>query len=496
MGTKSLRDQFAATKLDEIKSQAEQDDSFGWSGGTDRIKLEDGVNKIRFMPKHPDSKGSFYIMKGEHWCPYWNEEEGEEKRRPFLNARIHAGVERDLFEAYIEYAKDFLLGRGAPDNGKELWAEITGRDGIKLSSYWVAYVLQITKTARNFGLFDIKKSVRNAMNTEALIEDPEESTDIEPFTHPDTGKPVLITYNSKAKKANEYYKLKMASRADKLSDDELKKVLDATPLDKLYYYTKQDFEYALEALEYFDETKSIGIFDEDDWQEILVEIKQQFDHLPDADEDEDEVVAKPAKKSTKKASNPYEDMDEDELIEAAVDRELTTPKKAKKMDEDELIALLMEDDAENAAETDEDEEATADGYEGMSEKELKDLCLERELCTPKMAKRMDKEEFIELLEEDDADGATDEADDADDVPAAEGYEAMDDDELAQAVIDRELATPKKAKKLDRGELIELLEEDDEEGGEEDEEVEETPAVKPAKKVGISLDAVKNKLKKK
>ena len=78
------------------------------------------------------------------------------------------------------------------------------------------------------------------------------------------------------------------------------------------------------------------------------------------DDDEDDKKSKRGKGKSKsdddddkkgkkeEPEDPYDDMDEDDLREAVIERELATKKEAKKLDEDELKELLTDDDEASA----------------------------------------------------------------------------------------------------------------------------------------------------
>ena len=128
-----------------------------------------------------------------------------------------------------------------------------------------------------------------------------------------------------------------------------------------------------------------------------------------------------AKKGKKPSvADMLEDLSDDELRELVVELELMKEKAAKKAkrkdlekalakaDPEELedaIAELAEDDDEDDDEDDEDDEDDdeddEDDYEDLTHKELVALVVKRGLAKKGKASKMDEEELIELLEEDD-----------------------------------------------------------------------------------------------
>lgn len=119
-----------------------------------------------------------------------------------------------------------------------------------------------------------------------------------------------------------------------------------------------------------------------------------------SDDDEDE--AKKGKGKKEKPEDPYEDLDEDELREAVIERELATKKEAKKLDEDELKELLTDDDEASAKkgkgkkskddDEDEDDKKSSKGKKAGKGKKAKKYDKDE-------VEDMDEDELEELIEE-------------------------------------------------------------------------------------------------
>ena len=131
-----------------------------------------------------------------------------------------------------------------------------------------------------------------------------------------------------------------------------------------------------------------------------------------------ELKAGKAKKGKKPSvADMLEDLSDDELRELVVELDLMKEKAAKKAkrkdlekalakaDPEELedaIAELAEDDEDEDDEDDEDDDEDDEpDYEDMSHKELVALVVKRGLAKKAKATKMDEDELIELLEEDD-----------------------------------------------------------------------------------------------
>ena len=302
----SLRNKFKATDVSSLKKNKQEEDSkiSSGRGRTDYLDIDDGLNKFRIFPKHPEEE-LFYHIRGVHWCTIEGED-GKDGRRTIPNARIHANWPTDPFEAYIQLVKENLDSKDADDADK--LKKLTGWEtGLNLQTTWVCYANKMVKNKPNeFGLLEFKKTVRDALNDESIIEDEDEAIVIDPFTDPDDGKPVLITYNSKAKKAADYYKVQMSKTAVRLSDEELEKFEKVTPLSQLpqFQYTPEVFEQALEGIQHFDSEFEIDLFDTDEFQNLIEDMRENFNSV--------KSTKSTAVKSTKKQQIVEDDDEEEE----------------------------------------------------------------------------------------------------------------------------------------------------------------------------------------
>lgn len=281
-------------------------------------------------------------------------------------------------------------------------------------------------------LWEFKKMVRDAMNKLAFSEDEDEAIEVDPFTDPDEGLPIMVKYmkNPNKKKGENYYEVsfpkKVTSRP--LTDEEIEYFMTLKPLTEvLPKYGMRDFERALEGLQNFDEEHEMEMFEDDAWLEHVEEIKAQYDG-----ESEDEDDDKPAKKKTsKKVSKKVVEEDEEEAEDAddSDDEEEEKPKKksskaapakkSKKVEEEE------EDDEEDEDETEEEDEeesddAEDDGLDDMDRTELKKYIKENDLEVS-VKKSMSDDDLREAIREamggDDSD-EEDEDEEEEEKPAA------------------------------------------------------------------------------
>ena len=156
-----------------------------------------------------------------------------------------------------------------------------------------------------------------------------------------------------------------------------------------------------------------------------------------------ELKAGKAKKGKKPSvADMLEDLSDDELRELVVELDLMkekAAKKAKRKDLEKALAKADPEELEDAiAELAEDDEDDDDDDDDEDED--------------------DEDEEDDEDDEDDEDEDDEDDDDEDDEP---DYEDMSHKELVALVVKRGLAKKAKATKMDEDELIELLEEDDE-----------------------------------
>lgn len=151
-----------------------------------------------------------------------------------------------------------------------------------------------------------------------------------------------------------------------------------------------------------------------------------FDSLENynGDDDDDDKKSSKKKGAGKKGKSKddddapdYDDMDEDDLREAVIERELATKKEAKKLDEDELKELLEEADAAAAKKgkgkskskkDDEDEDDDEDDKKSSKKSKSKDKGKKKSKKIDRSdVEDMDEDELQELLEEHDLEDEVD-----------------------------------------------------------------------------------------
>jgi hypothetical protein len=336
MSTKFSRDQFKPTNVTDLKKLKDTEDKqLGVSNNSKEfIEINEGSNKIRLAPKFPGEK-DFYLMRMTHWGSI-TKNDGTLARVPILNSRIHGGTAMDIFEEYIAFAKKMYAS-----DVEKIKILTDWKTGVASSVSWWAYGWAIKKDVDpKFGILEFKRNVRDSINSLSIIEDDDEAIECDPFTDPETGRSIIIKFDSKSKDKNKKYTVQLSSVATPLTDEMFDELVSKQPLSEIMrdVYTISDFEKGLEALRNFDIENEFEIFDEAEFLSIVKTVKAQYSKLPakksskPSVEEEDEEEEKPVKKAIK---DHLSKLDRDELKEYIEDNDLDVL--VKKLDSDEII---------------------------------------------------------------------------------------------------------------------------------------------------------------
>ena len=324
MAKSSLRSQFKATAIKSLRKTVDKDDAMVGVQSNDYLNLEDGKTlKIRIFPAHP-GHDQFYVSRKCYWLSFVNQD-GETKRGTVLDSVAHGGTKMDLVQEYVKFAKK----RYANDSDKMEALVGTGMNSNSLNPQfsWLCYA-DVVRDGEELKpkIWEFKKMVRDLLNKLAFNEDEDEPIEVDPFTDPDEGLPVMVKYlkNPNKKKGENYYEVNFAKKpvARPLTDEELEFFANVKPLSEVNpTYTMREFDRALEGLQNFDEENDFGLFEDDDWLEIVEKVKAQYDST-DSDDDEKSAKKKTTKKVTKKAEpEPEDDEDSDEETEDDADED-------------------------------------------------------------------------------------------------------------------------------------------------------------------------------
>lgn len=407
-GGSDLRAQLKPTSIKKLKKVVDEDNEMVGVQNNEYLNLEDGKTvKIRIFPGHPGEE-NFYVAKKCYWLTV-ERNDGEMGRTTVLDSVVHGGTEKDLCAEFIKFAKN----KWKKDADK--LECFSGQDSLSPQYTWLCYADKVVQDEElRAKLWEFKKMVRDQMNKLAFSEDEDEPIEVDPFTDPDEGLPIMVKYMKKPnkKKGENYYETTFPKKvtARPLSDEEIEYFMGLKPLSEVIpTYGMRDFERALEGLQNFDEEHDLEMFEDEDWLAIVEEVKAQYDS--EDDEEDEKPKKKTSKKVTSKKTSKKEEEEEDEDDEEdEKPKKKTAAPKGKKVEEPE-----EEDDEEDEPEEEEAEDED-DGLDDMDRSELKKYAKEQGLEIS-IKKSMSDDDLREAIREamDDSDGGDeDEAEEEDD----------------------------------------------------------------------------------
>lgn len=344
------RGKFSGAKVSTLKTvqnEAKKNDkqfSNGGGGRVDFFEVKEGKNVFRILPPHPEDKiGAPYLAKRVSMlkCEVPVFKDGEDtgkteiKNKNVFIATQHGGLSKDPIELYIEYVRNYASEAYADkDDRQKFLAPITGfKDkkgkwnwGIIPKTSYVAFAINEGKVGR----LELWDSWVKEMDKLAISEDADAVIDVDPFSDPDEGFPLIINKDKQVDKQgketgkfdytvskDEPSRAKRESWDDffkrvRVTDEQLEELLKQEPLSKLYgfdIYSKKDWDLAIDGLQRFDEENKYGIFENDDFikeldeLEKLVPVKVETNEdvkqiFKDKPESKKEVVLPPSEMST------------------------------------------------------------------------------------------------------------------------------------------------------------------------------------------------------
>ena len=381
----NLRSQFKATSIKTLKKVVDKDNAFLGVSSNEYLQLEDGKTlKIRIFPAHPNQE-AFYVSKKCYWLPFQTKD-GEARRGTVLDSVMHGGTALDIVQEYVKLAKK----RWAKDSEKLDALTGTGPKSNSLNPQysWICYADIINgDEALSPKLWEFKKTVRDGLNKLSFSEDEDEPIEVDPFTDVDEGLPVLVKYlkNPDKKKGENYYEVSFAKKpvARPLTDEELDAFAKLKPLSEVVpAYGIKEFDRALEGLQQFDEDNDLGMFEDDEWLEIVEKVKSQYSETEEEEEDKPKkttpkTVAKPKKEEVEEEEeeteesnstdgDEFDDMDRSALKKYIVNNSLDITVK-KSMTDDDIRELIR--NAKPVSEEEEEETESEDEAEETKEEE-------------------------------------------------------------------------------------------------------------------------------
>ena len=311
MTEKFDRSKFKGAKLSKLRETKEQADKkdvrlLGGSseGRANFLSVEEGRNEFRIMPPHNPNDPTYRPLRSAMLeCELPVFEDGKETGKfEFKNKKIFIATQhgnealrklgKDPIETYIKYVNDEASLIDGKDEKHKFLSPIKGwrgRDGkwnwgILPSTSFVCYAVKDNQLGR----LELWNSWIKEMNKiMALIEEEEDEVlDIDPFSDPDEGYPLVIKKEKNEEDRWEYTVDRVNPKKrqswdefceeNRVTDEQLKALYDKESLTELYVdcYTKRDFDLAINGLRLFDKKHKFNIFENDDFLSELEEIEK------------------------------------------------------------------------------------------------------------------------------------------------------------------------------------------------------------------------------
>jgi len=368
------RSQLKPTNLNSLAEQTKdiQDKVGSSERKSDFLEIPEGLAKFRIYPAHPG--GSSYMKpKVVYWVPQQvqvqdpkdkSQKITEVKRRPFFSAKVHSPYGIDVVEEYVKFLK-VKLTKSIVDPvvlKSKIDAIHHFQTGLMPKTGWVCYAHKFNKDGtKEFGRLELPNSLNNALSKLSVVEGEDEAIQVDPFTDPDTGKAILITYNSKSEPKDKY-SATVEFRGDyRLSDEELDVFMQQKSLEELFgqlAYKRSDFEKILKGLQIYDNEGKYNVFGDTEWLAIVDHISKMIPKDPQTPTTGSETqsqepaksaalpplqtkpqAAAPIQKTAPSIVDEFTDLDRDQLVDFIADMDLPIKVKST-MGEEELRSLI------------------------------------------------------------------------------------------------------------------------------------------------------------
>jgi hypothetical protein len=354
MATKAKfdRSEFKGTDLKAIEEQNKLIAS-GSSKKRDYLQIEDGSNKLRILPAHPNSdpNNKYAQQKFVAWLQV-EDKDGKLQNRSFLNAKVHAGQEKDLVEEYHKLATKLIAADDDLDTqvkAQKLKDISDYKLGIKHQGKWLAYAVDTSKEETEEGrrgLVEISNGIKKQMDEESLAEIEEDPTAADVISDPNSGRVITIKKFPK-KPSTERYSVLLGRKDSPVEDSDLDWLVDEDSLVDILFkgvnYHQGTLEYVLQGIENYDDKYDVGVADTEEFKEIYKELKAALPEAPVRDDNgssSDEDTSKKSKRDRKpKKTLTFGEMSKDEIKQFIMDNDLDVPVRRKDSVEDLLDRL-------------------------------------------------------------------------------------------------------------------------------------------------------------
>lgn len=299
----------------------------------DRLKIEPGKNYFRIFPFHPDGGGeTYYEPLATYYLPIEQEVEKDGKKRvemrtkPVFHARIHhSKLKKDVVEEYKKFCEKVAKENFSSEAERERYLKplkydrVTRKGGLDPVEEYAIYAkkINVVDGSSVFGLLSYKTAVKIGLNKIAASESDDEPLGTDPFTDLEDGRTVTVTYDDKATRPQDYYDVQLYVKTNEkrqlilhpITDAELEKFMQVPSLHKLFrdVYSKYHFNLAVKGLKNFDSEFKMGVFNYEEWTDILEQLESE---IPDDNSAPGET--KPVSSKTL-SSDEFDEMDRSEL---------------------------------------------------------------------------------------------------------------------------------------------------------------------------------------
>jgi len=287
MANKFDRSQLKGTSLKAIKEQNAEIAYTSDRKKRDYLSIEEGTNKFRILPAHPESdpKNRYAQQKYACWLPFFKKDEDgnltdKVGNRPFLNARVHGGQEKDVIEEFIKAATKVIQSDDSlttKEKGDKIKSLSDFKTGIKHQSKYICYATRIGgEEGENRGILELSNGIKKKLDEISLAEYEEDPEGDDIISDPESGVVITIKYD-KSKPNTEKYSVQQGRKASPISDEDLEWWFEEDSLVEILHnsvkYDQGTLSRALEGLKIYDEDYDLGVYDSEEFKSVANELK-------------------------------------------------------------------------------------------------------------------------------------------------------------------------------------------------------------------------------
>ena len=328
------KDDFKSSQVSSLQEEDKKVDKLlGRTGGySDYLRIEEGRNLFRIFPPHPNQTNNLFVeARVTSQLPFLVEErddKGEvvkhsngkskmiERSKHIFNSKVHGSLTFDLVEEYISRvtSKANVLfpndSKGRQDYLKYIYG-VYSKDrsqsivGIGYQQRWTMYAKKFENpsdplnSSFSFGRLDVGKAVKNRLNELAAIESQNQSITTDPFSNPDDGIVISITYDGKAERPQDYYKTELFLPRQghnvqlfPLTDGDLNWLVEQDSLASMYQgvFKRRDLDLQIQGLERLDSKSGYNILEDASFINLIEQALESFPEEVEQEKKKEEVV--------------------------------------------------------------------------------------------------------------------------------------------------------------------------------------------------------------